>query len=111
MPFRVEDIRRTSPNRWEFDIVGLYGWPCFAVLRTDEAGHGLTTDKAYVENLVLWGVMMPRTRRRILGASNFEIPDCAEASEALQVLQVALTSLGWGRGAIDSRLLKRIADG
>ena len=110
MPFRVDDVRRTPPNRWEFDLLGLYGWPCIAVLQTDETGHGLTTDEAYIENLVLWGVVMPQSRRQILGNSNFEIPTNALPREALQILTVALTSIGWGRGSTDLNLLKRIAD-
>ena len=77
MPFRVDDIRRTAPNRWEFDLLGLYGWPCFAVLRTDETGHGLTTDETYIENLILWEVVMPYSRRQILGQANFEIAEHA----------------------------------
>lgn len=110
MPFRVDDIRRTPPNRWEFDLLGLYGWPCFAVLRTDETGHGLTTDEIYVENLILWEVVMPSSRRQILGKANFEIPEDASPREALQILNVALTCIGWGGGSTDLQLLKRIAD-
>lgn len=110
MPFRVDDIRRTLPNRWEFDLKGLYGWPCFAVLQTDETGHGLTTDETYIENLILWEVVMPYSRRNILTTANFEIPVHASRREALQILTVALTSIGWGSGSTDSRLLKRIAD-
>jgi hypothetical protein len=110
MPFRVDDIRRGPPNRWEFDLMGLYGWPCFAVLQTDETGHGLTTDETYIENLVLWEVVMPPSRRQILGKSNFEIPEHSEEREALQILTVALTSLGWGNGSTDRHLLRRIAN-
>lgn len=108
MSFRIDDIRRTSPNQWEFDMVGLYGWPCFAVLQTDETGHGLSTDETHLANLVLWEIAMPKSRRHILGTANFKIPEHAEQREALRILTVALTSIGWGSGSTGPHLLRRL---
>ena len=83
MPFRIDAICRTHANRWQFQIKGLHGWPCFATLETDDAGRGLKLpDRRELENLILWDPGGPPRQPEILSADCFAIPTDADAEHA-----------------------------